>query len=144
MTRRIYVNLPVADLDRSKAFYTALGFAIEPNFTNENAACMVWSETIHVMLLTHDFWKTFTTKTIPDAKVSAQVLLAIDFDSRDAVDAIVDAAEASGGVSDCNPQQDHGWMYGRSFEDPDGHVWEPSWMDLEAALNSPQAPGAQA
>jgi predicted lactoylglutathione lyase len=136
MTQMIFVNLPVADLGRSKAFYAALGFANEPKFTNEQGACMKLSDSILVMLLTHDFWKTFTDKTIPDAGSSAQVLLAISRDSRDAVDAIVEAAGAAGGRSDCNPKQDHGWMYGRSFEDPDGHIWEPSWMDMEAALAS--------
>lgn len=130
------MNLPVAGLGKSMAFYEAIGFENEPSFTNEQAACMKLSDTIFVMLLTHDFWKTFTAKTIPDARESAQVLLAISRDSRDAVDAIVEAAQSAGGRADCNAKQDHGWMYGRSFEDPDGHVWEPNWMDLEAALAS--------
>ena len=144
MTQMIFVNLPVADLEKSKAFYAALGFTNEPNFTNESAACMVWSDAIYVMLLTHDFWRTFTSKAIPDAKDSAQVMLAISRDSREAVDAIVDAAAANGGKPDCNPKQDHGFMYGRSFEDPDGHIWEPNWMDMEAALNGPPAEAATA
>ncbi len=139
MTQMIFVNLPVADLDRSKAFYAALGFANEPNFTNESAACMVLSDAIYVMLLTHDFWKTFTRKEIPDAGASAQVMLAVSRADRAAVDAMVDAAAANGGRADCNPKQDLGFMYGRSFEDPDGHIWEPNWMDMAAALNGPPA-----
>lgn len=134
MTQMIFVNLPVADLDRAMAFYAALGFVNEPNFTNEQGGCMKLSDEIMVMLLTHDFWKTFTDKAIPNARESAQVLLAISRDSRQAVDTIVERAAAAGGRADCNPKQDHGWMYGRSFEDLDGHIWEPSWMDLEAAL----------
>ena len=136
MTQMIFVNLPVADLDRSMAFYSALGFTNDPNFTNENAGCMKLSDEIMVMLLTHEFWRKFTNKAIPDAKESAQVLLAISRENREAVDAIVGSAAAAGGCADCNPRQDHGWMYVRSFEDPDGHIWEPSWMDLEAALGA--------
>lgn len=136
MTQMIFVNLPVADLARSMAFYEALGFTNEPNFTNEQAACMKLSDEIFVMLLTHPFWKTFTDKAIPDARSSAQVLLAISRTSRAEVDAIVDAAAAAGGRADCNAKQDHGFMYGRSFEDPDGHVWEPNWMDMGAALQA--------
>lgn len=137
MAQMIFVNLPVADLGRSMAFYAALGFANDPNFTNEKAGCMRLSDEIMVMLLTHEFWKTFTTKAIPDAKETAQVLLAISREDRDAVDAIVEKAAGAGGRADCNPKQDYGWMYGRSFEDPDGHIWEPNWMDLEAALAAP-------
>lgn len=139
MTQMIFVNLPVSDLDRSKAFYEAIGFTNEPNFTNEMAACMVLSDAIYVMLLKHDFWKTFTSKAIPDAKENAQVMLAISRDSREAVDAIVETAAANGGRADCNPKQDLGFMYGRSFEDPDGHIWEPNWMDMQAALNGAAA-----
>jgi len=133
MTQMIFVNLPVADLDRSKAFYEAVGFTNEPKFTDETAAAMQLSDTIAVMLLTHEKWKTFTTKDIPDAKKSAQVALCISRNDRDAVDTIVAAASANGGTADPNPPQDYGFMYGRSFEDPDGHVWEPMWMDMEAA-----------
>lgn len=139
MTQRIFVNLPVADLQRSKAFYAAIGFTNEPKFTNEMAAAMVLSDAIYVMLLTHDFWKTFTTKDIPDPKTSAQLMLAISRENREAVDAIVDAATKAGGTPDCNPRQDHGFMYGRSFEDPDGHIWEPSWMDPAAVEKGPEA-----
>jgi predicted lactoylglutathione lyase len=127
----IFVNLPVADLDKSKAFYAGLGFVNEPNFTDETAAAMQWSETIVVMLLTHPKWKSFTTRPIPDSR-SSEVMLAISLDSRDEVDRITDLAGASGGTPDVNPVQDHGFMYGRSFLDPDGHVWETFWMDPAA------------
>lgn len=139
MTQMIFVNLPVADLDRSMRFYQAIGFTNEPNFTNADAACMVLSDAIYVMLLTHGFWKTFTDKAIPDAKGAAQVMLAISRADRAAVDAIVETAAAHGGRADCNPKQDLGFMYGRSFEDPDGHIWEPNWMDMQAATNGPPA-----
>jgi predicted lactoylglutathione lyase len=133
MSKMIFVNLPVADLPRSMAFYEAIGFTNNPQFTNENAAAMAWSETIVVMLLIHDFWKTFTTKAIPDAHVSAQVALCVNLDSREAVDAITAAAGAAGGKADSSPPQDHGFMYQRSFEDPDGHGWEPMWMNPKVA-----------
>jgi len=133
MAKMIFVNLPVTDLSRSVAFYEAIGFTKNPQFSNEVAACMVWSESIFVMLLTHDFWKTFTTKEIPDAHVSSQVALCVNFDSREEVDAVTDAAAAAGGKGDSSPPQDHGFMYQRSFEDPDGHAWEPMWMDPAVA-----------
>ena len=137
MTQMIFVNLPVADLTRSKAFYEALGFRNEPKFTNDMAAAMVLSDTITVMLLTHDFWSTFTEKRRVDAKVEAQVLLCISRDDRDAVDAITESAAKAGGRADPCPAQDHGFMYGRSFEDPDGHIWEPMWMSAEAVEKGP-------
>lgn len=133
MSKMIFVNLPVADLPKSMAFYEAIGFTNNPQFTNERAAAMAWSDEIVVMLLTHDFWKTFTSKTIPDATKSAQVMLCVSMDGRGEVDAIVSAAQAAGGKPDPNPTQDMGFMYGRSFEDPDGHIWEPMWMDPKVA-----------
>jgi predicted lactoylglutathione lyase len=134
MPRMIFVNLPVADLGRSTRFYEAVGAANEPKFTNEAAAMMRFSEEVNVMLLTHDFWRTFTTKQIPDAHQSAQVLLCLSTDSPEAVDAQVEAAGRAGGVIDPTPKQDMGgMMYGRSFEDPDGHIWEVMWMDASAA-----------
>lgn len=129
----IFVNLPVADLPRSMRFYEAVGFTNVPHFTNEQAAAMAWSDTILVMLLTHDFWKTFTDKAIPNAREVAQVLLALSQDSQDAVEAIVAKAVAAGGRADPTPKQDLGFMYGRSFEDPDGHIWESAWMDPAVA-----------
>jgi hypothetical protein len=130
----IFVNLPVTDLARSMAFYEAVGAANEPKFTNEAAAMMRFSDEVNVMLLTHDFWRTFTSKEIPDAHRSAQVLLCLSSDSREAVDAQVEAAAGAGATIDVTPKQDMGgMMYGRSFEDPDGHIWEVMWMDTSAA-----------
>ncbi len=132
MTKMIFVNLPVADLSRSQSFYEAVGFTNNPQFSNDQASAMVWSETIHVMLLTHDFWKTFTSKIIPDAATTAQVMLCLSLDSRDEIDKLVETARAAGGKVDPTPTQDMAFMYGRSFEDPDGHIWEIMWMDAEA------------
>ena len=131
MTRMIFVNLPVTDLQASMAFYTALGFENNPQFTDETAACMVWSEAIHVMLLTHDKWRTFTDRPIPPSSAS-EVMLALSFDSRDAVDAVSRAASDNGGTADINPVQDLGFMYNRNLADPDGHEWEMMWMDMAA------------
>ena len=133
MPKLIFVNLPVADLPRAVGFYEAVGAVKNPQFSDETAACMVFSETIHAMLLTHDKFRQFTTKTIPDARATCQVLLCLSADSRAEVDSTVERAVASGGAADPGPKQDHGFMYGRSFEDPDGHIWEVMWMDLEAA-----------
>lgn len=134
MSRMIFVNLPVTDLERSKAFYAAVGAINEPKFSNEAAAMMKFSDTVNVMLLTHDFWRTFTSKEIPDAKQVAQVLLCLSADSTTAVDKMVADATGAGGVADPTPKQDMGgMMYGRSFEDPDGHIWEVMWMDAAAA-----------
>ena len=134
MSRLIFVNLPVEDLEKSKRFYEALGARNEPKFSNEAAAMMVLSDTIHVMLLTKPFYSGFTSKPIADAHKSSQVLLAISCDSPAEVDKLVDAAANSGGTADPGPKQDMGgMMYGRSFEDPDGHHWEPMWMDPQMA-----------
>ena len=134
MSRMIFVNLPVEDLERSKRFYEAIGARNEPKFSNEEAAMMVLSNTIHVMLLTKPFYSTFTGKPIADAHNSSQVLLAISADSPADVDRLVDAAASNGGKADPGPKQDMGgMMYGRSFEDPDGHHWEPMWMDPQMA-----------
>jgi hypothetical protein len=134
MARMIFVNLPVTDLERSTRFYEAVGATNEPKFSNEMAAMMRFSDEVNVMLLTHDFYRSFTTKQIPDAHQSAQVLLCLSADSRDAVDAQVEAAGAAGANIDVTPKQDMGgMMYGRSFEDPDGHIWEVMWMDSAAA-----------
>lgn len=130
--KMIFVNLPVADLARSMAFYTALGFTNEPRFTDDTAACMVWSESIFVMILTHDKWKSFTDRPIPPAG-SSEVSLALALDSREEVDAMVEAAAKHGGVADVNPVQDHGFMYARDLLDPDGHIWGPLWMDPAVA-----------
>jgi predicted lactoylglutathione lyase len=133
MGKLIFINLPVNDLGRSKAFYEAVGATNNPGFTDETAACMVLSETIHVMLLTHEKWRQFTDRPIVDAHQQAQVLLCVSEESREAVSAIVDKATAAGGKADPTPTQDYGFMFGRSFEDPDGHIWEVMWMDPNAA-----------
>ena len=139
MPKLIFINLPVTDLKRSMAFYSAIGAANNPQFTDETAACMVVSDTIHVMLLTHDKWRQFTSKPIVDAHASAQVLLCLSADSRGEVDAYVDKAMVAGGKGDPTPTQDFGFMFGRSFEDPDGHIWEVMWMDMAAASAATQS-----
>lgn len=132
MPKMILVNLPVTDLPASMKFYEAVGFTNNPQFTNDQAASMMWSEEIAVMLLRHDFWKTFTDRTIPNAHESAQMFLCLTHDSREEVDAIVAKAGAAGGKAEPTPTQDHGFMYGSSFEDPDGHIWENVWMNMAA------------
>jgi uncharacterized protein len=127
MTKMIFVNLPVTDLAKSTAFYAALGFTKNPAFSDDTGACMVWSETIYVMILSHAKWKTFTSRPIPDSG-SSEVSLALSLDSRDAVDAMNEVAAAHGGTADINPAEVHDFMYGRDFTDPDGHVWGPFWM----------------
>ena len=142
MSKLIFINLPVTDLKRSMAFYAAIGAANNPQFTDETAACMVVSDAIHVMLLTHDKWRQFTSKPIVDAHASAQVLLCLSADSKDEVDAYVDKAMAAGGKGVPTPTQDFGFMFGRSFEDPDGHIWEVMWMDMAAASDAMQTGSA--
>jgi predicted lactoylglutathione lyase len=130
----IFVNLPVEDLERSKRFYEAIGARNEPKFSNDAAAMMVLSDTISVMLLTKPFYSTFTKKPIADPHNSSQVLLCVSCDSPAEVDRFVEAAASNGGKADPGPKQDMGgMMYGRSFEDPDGHHWEPMWMDPQMA-----------
>ena len=131
MTQSIFVNLPATDLARSKRFYAALGFRLNPHFSDDTAACMVWSETINVMLLTHAKWRGFTSRPIPPAS-SSEVMLAISCDSREAVDRMNDAAATHGGAADINPKQDLGFLYNRNLGDPDGHVWGAMWMDPSA------------
>ncbi len=131
MARMIFISLPVADLPKSTRFYEALGFTHNPQFSDEAGACMVWSEAIHVMLLTHAKWAGFTTRPIPP-RGSSEVSLALTVESREDVDQLVTTAAASGGTADVNPPEDHGFMYQRTIEDPDGHIWEPFWMDPAA------------
>ena len=130
MPKLIFVNLPVTDLERSVAFYEAVGATKNPQFSDHTAACMVFSDTIHAMLLTHDKYRQFTSKPIADTHATSAVLICTSADSREAVDAIVDSAAGAGGRADPGKKQDYGFMYGRSFEDPDGHHWEVMWMDL--------------
>lgn len=142
MPKMIFVNLPVRDLARSVAFYEAVGGVKNPQFSDDTAACMVLSETIFVMLLTHDKYGQFTKRPIADAKATSQVLLCISAENRAEVDSLVAKAASAGGIGDPNATQDYGFMYGRSYEDPDGHVWEVMWMD-PAAVASGEA-GAEA
>jgi hypothetical protein len=136
MNRMIFVNLPVTDLQKSIAFYEAIGATADQNFRDENTQMMRISDEICVMIMTHERFQGFTPRRIPNAHETAQVLLALSAESRDEVDATTEKAGASGGVADPNPKQDHGFMYGRSFADPDGHIWELAWMDMAAALGS--------
>ena len=141
MPKLIFVNLPVTDLARSTAFYEAVGATKNPQFSDHTASCMVFSETIHAMLLTHDKFRQFTTRSIADPRTTAQVLLCLSEDSREAVDATVARAVAAGGAPDPSPIDEYDFMYGRSFEDPDGHMWGVNWMDL-AACAAAMAPAA--
>lgn len=131
MGQKIYINLPVADLEAAKGFYTKLGYNFNPLYTNEVAACMVVSDDIHVMLLTKPFFATFTKKEIADTQKSAQVLICLGKDSREAVDVMVNKAIEAGAKIE-RPINDHDFMYERSFNDLDGHIWEIMWMDEEA------------
>jgi uncharacterized protein len=125
---KIFVNLPVHDLGRSIAFFKALGFSFNPQFTDETATCMVIGEDIYAMLLTHEKFATFTPKAIADATKTTEVLTALSVDSRAEVDRLVDAALAAGGTEARAPM-DHGFMVDRAFNDLDGHIWEIFWMD---------------
>lgn len=133
MPKMIFVNFPVVDLGKAKVFYEAIGGTLNPQFSDETAACMVFSDAIHVMLLTHDKWATFTSKPIADARKVSQASMSLSCDSRDAVNAMADAAGKAGGVIDINPPQDYGFMLIRDIEDPDGHIWGAIWMDPNAA-----------
>ena len=133
MSKMIFVNLPITQLARSVAFYEALGATKNPKFSDETGACMVLSESIHVMVLMHEKYRNFTARPIADARSTSSALIALSFDSRDEVNAIIDLAVSAGGQADPNPVQDHGFMFGRSIQDPDGHVWEIFWMDPAAA-----------
>ncbi len=134
MPKMIFVNLPVADVAKATAFYEAIGCSKDTTICKgPEAAMMVWSDTIIFMLLDRAFYQTFTTKEIADARITSEVLLCLSRDSREAVDAIAEAALAAGG-REPRAAQDHGFMYGRAFEDLDGHIFESVWMDVEAAV----------
>ncbi|WP_255988432.1 VOC family protein [Chitinolyticbacter albus] len=132
MSRKIFVNLPVRDLPRTQAFFAALGFSYNPQFTNEQAACMVISDDIYVMLLAEDFFKTFISKPLVDAREATEVLVCLSCDSRAEVDSFVAKALAAGGKIP-RPLQDVGFMYSHAFEDLDGHIWELVYMDMSQA-----------
>ena len=132
MPKTIFVNLPVTDVAKSTAFYEAIGFEKNAQFSNDQASCMIWSDTINVMLLSHDFYSTFTTKAIADTHTTSAALLCLSRDSRAAVDSISAAAIAAGGRKVHDPEE-NGFMYGAAFEDLDGHMFETMYMDMAAA-----------
>lgn len=131
MPRRLFISLPVANLPRSTAFYESLAFTRNPHLSGDEGACMVWSESIQVMLVTHAKWRTFTQRPFPPAG-SAGLMLSLALDTREAVDAMNAAAAAHGGQADVNPPEDLGFMVTRDFADPDGHLWAAIWMDPAA------------
>ncbi|MCT2590792.1 VOC family protein [Streptomyces sp. N2-109] len=139
MSKMIFVNLPVRDLTRSREFFGKLGFTFNEQFSDDNAASLVIDADngIYAMLLTEPFFKTFTTKEVADAATTAEVIVALGVESRQEVDDLADKALAAGGKSSKDPM-DEGFMYGRSFQDLDGHLWEVMWMD-PAAVQDPAA-----
>jgi uncharacterized protein len=132
MNRKIFVNLPIRDMTRSQAFFRALGLEFNPQFTNDQGACLVISDDIFVMLLVEPYFRSFTKKPVSDAHAATEVLIALTCESRDEVDAWVAKAVAAGATTP-NPAQDHGFMYQHGFADLDGHQWEVFWMDMEKA-----------
>lgn len=132
MTRMIFVNLPVGDIATATRFYEAIGCAKNAQFSDHQTSNMVWSEAIFLHLMATGYFSTFTPKPVADARATTEVLLALSLDSREAVDAIVEAAGANGGKADPMPVKDMGWMYNRTFEDPDGHMFEAVWADMAA------------
>ena len=132
MSRQIFLNLPVTDLSKAKAFYEALGFSINADFTDDKAACVVMGDGLHAMLHTHESLRRFTTKDICDPRTSVQMLMAIQVESRAEVDRLATAAVANGG-STPRPSQDHGFVYYHAFEDLDGNTWEPMWLNPGAS-----------
>ena len=136
--RMIFVNLPVKDVAASTAFYEAIGLTRNEAFSNAQAAAMNWTDTIHVMLLDHAFYATFTPKKIIDAQTTSGMLIALSLDSRDGVDALTNAAIEAGGGEPHGPE-DHGFMYSRAFTDLGGHGFGPFWMDPNAAATGPEA-----
>jgi predicted lactoylglutathione lyase len=142
MSTDIFVNLPTSDLERSKAFYEALGWTINPLFTDDNAACIVIDEHIYLMVLKHDFFATFTDKPIGDPSTQVLVQTALSAESREAVDTFLEKVLAAGGTEP-REAQDYGFMYSRDFRDPDGNEFGMLWMDPVAAEKGPEAYTAQ-
>lgn len=138
MATKIFVNLPVKDLKVSMTFFQRLGYSFNPQFSDETAACMVISEDIYAMLLTHPKFAPFTPKPIADATQTTEVITCLSCDSKEAVNAVVDKALAAGATETREPE-DHGFMFGRSFTDPDGHIWEMVWMDPAAVQQGESA-----
>lgn len=139
MSKMIFVNLPVADLAAATGFYQAIGCTRNDMFSDDKASSMAWSDTITFQLLTREYFSTFTSKPIPDAKASCQVLLCVSVDTRDGVDALVAKGEAAGGNASIREPQDMGFMYNRAIEDPDGHILEIAWMDMNAFADAGEA-----
>lgn len=131
MSKKIFISLPVSDVNASVKFYEALGFKMNPKFSGEMATGMVWSDEINFMLLSRESWQMMTTRPIPPSTHS-EVMLALSLDSREAVDEMAAAAAANGGTADINPIEDHGFMYTRDLADPDGHAVGAMWMDMSA------------
>ena len=136
MAKTIFINLPVSDVARSTAFYQAIGAVKNEAFSGDTASCIAFSDTINAMLMTHEKYRQFTTKKIADPRTTSGVLICLFVDSRQAVDDMISKAKAAGGNLDPSPVDDFDFMYGRSFEDPDGHLWGVSWMDAEAAAKA--------
>jgi predicted lactoylglutathione lyase len=134
VTTKIFLNLPAKDLNKTIEFFTKLGFKFNPQFTDENATCMIVGEDIFVMLLVEKFFKTFTKKEICDTSKNTEVIVALSVEGREKVDQMINRAIEAGGRESREPQ-DHGWMYGRSFEDINGHIWEIIYMDESALKN---------
>lgn len=132
MSMPLFLNLPVRDLAAATRFYEAIGCRQNAQFSDENASSMVWSDTFTFQLLTHAYFATFLAKPIADAQAATAFLMALSAESREAVDAIVEAGAAAGGKADPRPVSDMGWMYNRAVEDPDGHTLEVAWMDVAA------------
>lgn len=140
MPKMIFVNLPVADVAKATAFYEAIGATKNPMFSDETASCIVFSDTIYAMLLSHEKFASFTPgRKIANAHDAVGALICISEESKDDVNTVVDKAGQAGGTPDATPVQDHGFMFSRSFADPDGHIWEVMWMDPAAAAGGPEA-----
>ena len=140
MAKMIFISLPVSDVARSTAFYQAIGAVKNEAFSDDRtASCIAFSDTINAMLMTHEKYRHFTTKQIANARTTSGALICLFVDSRQAVDDMIGKAKAAGGNLDPSPREDFDFMYGRSFEDPDGHIWEVMWMDVEAAATAQSA-----
>jgi predicted lactoylglutathione lyase len=134
VTTKIFLNLPVRDLNKTIEFFTKLGFKFNPQFTDENATCMIVGEDIFVMLLVEKFFTTFTKKEISDTSKNTEMIVALSMESKEKVDQMINKVVEAGG-KESREAQDHGWMYGRSFEDINGHLWEVFYMDESALKN---------
>ena len=139
MPNKIFINLPVNDIKRVTAFYEAIGAVKNEQFSGDTTSCLAFSDAINLMLMTHEKYKFFTSKKIADPRTTSEVLLCLFVDSRQAVDDMINKAKAAGAVLDPSPVDDYDFMYGRSFEDPEGHGWGVSWMDAEAAAKATPA-----